>query len=320
MALGHEKFCTWSQLSVNNSKRCTISPVIATLVLNTIPVSLYTVPAPLSPSRNNWQREFQSAILVPVGAEGRSRFRKQYRDSPPSQPPQPMIARGHHGQGVGSAPVRAYDDSDTKHTTPAPKLNKNAQSDHPTSTQANMTQKPLYNIRTSNSYETLNDEDIDNMEQDPHIEKEDTNMRLSIPARERLTVTLRYLATGESYQSLMYSTRIPACTISKIIPECCEAIYNVLKDKHLKVPNNEEGWNSIAHAFLEKWNIPNCLGALDGKHVEFEASKQSGSMYWNYKQSNSIVLLALVDANYNFIYVHAWTNGRIEKTMMEIWY
>lgn len=69
----------------------------------------------------------------------------------------------------------------------------------------------------------------------PHIEKEDTNMRLSIPARDRLTVTLRYLATGESYRSLMYSTRIPACTISKIIPECCKTIYNVLKDNYLKV-------------------------------------------------------------------------------------
>ncbi|GLV45954.1 hypothetical protein CBL_20661 [Carabus blaptoides fortunei] len=72
-------------------------------------------------------------------------------------------------------------DSDPKHTTLAPKLNKNAQSEHPTSTQANMTQKPLYNIHTSNSYETLNDEDIDNMKQDDKVDGRTTKQTKEKP-------------------------------------------------------------------------------------------------------------------------------------------
>lgn len=50
---------------------------------------------------------------------------------------------------------------------------------------------------------------------------------------------------------------------------------------------------------------------MDGKHIVFRAPLHAGSTYYNYKGTNSIVLLALVDAHYNFLYVDAGTNGRI---------
>ncbi|KAK4883934.1 hypothetical protein RN001_000205 [Aquatica leii] len=59
-------------------------------------------------------------------------------------------------------------------------------------------------------------------------------MSQAVTPTERLTLTLRYLATGDSYKSLMYLFRIPANTISTIIPEVCQAIYDVLKDEYLK--------------------------------------------------------------------------------------
>lgn len=69
----------------------------------------------------------------------------------------------------------------------------------------------------------------------PLIQKIDTNMRQSISASERLAVTLRFLATGDSYKSLSVLFRIAACTITHIVPEVCDAIYAVLKNKHMKV-------------------------------------------------------------------------------------
>lgn len=64
----------------------------------------------------------------------------------------------------------------------------------------------------------------------PKIARQDTNYRLAIPARERLAVTLRYLASGDSYSSLSYLFKVSKSTISGIIPEVCAALIDELKD------------------------------------------------------------------------------------------
>ncbi|CAG2211064.1 unnamed protein product [Mytilus edulis] len=143
------------------------------------------------------------------------------------------------------------------------------------------------------------------------ITKCSTNMRTCITAEERLSLTLRYLATGESYRSLSYSFRIAPSTVCSIIPEVCDALYQALKDTYMKVPSTPEEWEEIATDFYEKWNYPNCLGAIDGKHVVVQAPSNSGSYYYNYKHTHSIVLMALVDANYRFTYVDVGSNGRV---------
>jgi hypothetical protein len=62
------------------------------------------------------------------------------------------------------------------------------------------------------------------------ISKGDTSFRRAIPAHERLAVTLRFLATGDSYHSLMYMFKISKQAIPKIIPNVCDALVNVLQD------------------------------------------------------------------------------------------
>ena len=67
--------------------------------------------------------------------------------------------------------------------------------------------------------------------------KQNTVMRESIAPHIRLALTLRFLATGETFTSLMYSTRIPFTTIARIVPEVCRAIFDCLRDNYLNVRN-----------------------------------------------------------------------------------
>ena len=64
------------------------------------------------------------------------------------------------------------------------------------------------------------------------------------------------------------------------------------------------GWMKIATNFQSRWQFSRCLGSIDGKHVVVQAPNNSGSLHFNYKKTHSIVLLAVVDANYNFVIVN----------------
>uniref|UniRef100_A0A671KY09 DDE Tnp4 domain-containing protein n=1 Tax=Sinocyclocheilus anshuiensis TaxID=1608454 RepID=A0A671KY09_9TELE len=142
----------------------------------------------------------------------------------------------------------------------------------------------------------------------PIIQRQNTNYRDCISVGERLMITLRFLATGMQEPNQF---RVGVSTIRQFIPETCSAIYQVLKDKYLKCPDTVEQWQQVAHGFETQWNFPNCLGALDGKHIDICPPPASGSTFYNYKHSFSIVLMALVDSSYRFLYVDAGCNGRI---------
>ena len=60
-------------------------------------------------------------------------------------------------------------------------------------------------------------------------------MRRAITPHERLSVTLRFLATGRSYEDLIFFAATSPQALGVNIPETCAAIYEVLKKDYLKV-------------------------------------------------------------------------------------
>ena len=87
-----------------------------------------------------------------------------------------------------------------------------------------------------------------------------------------------------------------------IVNETCLAIWNALSEEVMPIPDRAK-WNKVEEGFRMRWRFPNCLGALDGKHIMIKAPPNSGSTFYNYKKHFSTVLLALVDANYRFLFV-----------------
>ena len=132
-----------------------------------------------------------------------------------------------------------------------------------------------------------------------------------IRAAERLTLAIRFLATGETYRSLSFQFRISKSAISYIVNEVCQAIIKNLGPVYLKVPSTNEEWLEIASKFEERWNYPNCIGAIDGKHIVMQPPPNAGSHYYNYKHTHSIVLMAVAGPDYECIYADVGTNGRV---------
>ena len=66
----------------------------------------------------------------------------------------------------------------------------------------------------------------------------------------------------------------------------------------------------IALEFEKKSNFPMCLGAIDGKHIRIENFPKAGSMNFNYKKYYSILLLAIADADYKFLFVDIGGYGK----------
>ena len=73
-----------------------------------------------------------------------------------------------------------------------------------------------------------------------------------ISATERLILTLRFLATGESFRSLSFQFRIPKSAISYIVQEVCKAIIANLACTYQKVPSTKSEWMKIAKQFYDR--------------------------------------------------------------------
>lgn len=82
-------------------------------------------------------------------------------------------------------------------------------------------------------------------------------------------------------------------------------------DFAFQLPTTNEEWKRESDDFNTIWNFPHCIGSIDGKHVAIKKPPGTGSFYFNYKKHFSIVLMAVVNARYEFMMVDAGINGRV---------
>ncbi len=119
----------------------------------------------------------------------------------------------------------------------------------------------------------------------------------------------RYLASGNTFTDLHYSYRMGVSTISSIVQEVCGNIWMTLNHECIP-PLSEERLEGIAAGFHRKTQFPHCLGAVDGKHIRIIKPCDSGSLFWNYKDFYSMVLLAVADSEYRFVFVNIGAYGK----------
>ncbi|XP_057310235.1 uncharacterized protein LOC130648216 [Hydractinia symbiolongicarpus] len=130
-------------------------------------------------------------------------------------------------------------------------------------------------------------------------------------AEEKLALTLRFLATGESFQSLHFLFRISLNAVSYIIKGCCRALVDKLVPKFLQLPSSEKEWLEISET---RCNYPYALDAIDVKHITVKKPANCGSYYYNHKHTQSIILLAIAGPEYECLYADVGSDGRVNDS------
>jgi len=72
----------------------------------------------------------------------------------------------------------------------------------------------------------------------------------------------------------------------------------------------KEQWELTALEFEKRAYFSHCLGAVDEKHIRVITPEHGGSMFQNYKEFFPVVLIAVADTNYGFVYVDIGSYGK----------
>uniref|UniRef100_A0A3Q1G1T0 DDE Tnp4 domain-containing protein n=1 Tax=Acanthochromis polyacanthus TaxID=80966 RepID=A0A3Q1G1T0_9TELE len=121
--------------------------------------------------------------------------------------------------------------------------------------------------------------------------------------RKMYIFSFKNISTIGYLLNMQYAWRVPHNTISLVVREVVEAIIEEYTDELLFCPTTEQGWRDLADQWYQRWNFPHTVGAIDGKHVACKAPLNSGSEFYNYKSFYSVILFAMVDADYKFTYI-----------------
>ncbi len=122
------------------------------------------------------------------------------------------------------------------------------------------------------------------------------------PDRKLPCHNYRFVAHGGSQRLLATQWRLGRATVGQAIRDTTAAIKLRLSAEFLPSPDRTR-LREEAEKFEIRWNLPNCMGALNGKHFAIVNHAHKGTIFHNYKGFFSHVLLAIVGADYKFLFV-----------------
>jgi len=106
----------------------------------------------------------------------------------------------------------------------------------------------------------------------------------------------------------LYFCRVES-TVGRIVAETTKIFWEKMNKDWMPKPNKAQ-WKRISQRFESLWNLSNCIGSLDGKHIRIEKLPNTGSSNFNYKAYHSIVLLGCCDADGLFTMIETGYAGR----------
>lgn len=97
----------------------------------------------------------------------------------------------------------------------------------------------------------------------PHLAKEDSALRKSIPLQKRIAIALYALGSSAEYRTIANLFGVGKSTVCEIVLEFCTVVWNVMQPNYLNYfPLSREIVQECVSGF-ETMGFPQCLGAID---------------------------------------------------------
>lgn len=136
-----------------------------------------------------------------------------------------------------------------------------------------------------------------------------------------LALCLYRLGRGDYYYTIAEMSGLGVSSVCTIVQEVSQALVDCMWSESIShhMPKSEEDFKSKMVDMEELWQFPCCWAAIDGCHMPMKCPPgglESCKEYHNFKNFYSIVLMALVDSHYRFVWASCGFPGNSHDALV----
>ena len=137
----------------------------------------------------------------------------------------------------------------------------------------------------------------------------------------RLAICLYRLGRGDYLYTIAELAGIGESTTCCIVVEVCQLIVEVLWEETVSTlwPDNEEKMMDLMKCMDTEWQFTYAYAAIDGSHIPIRCppgGAEAAKEYYNFKNFYSIVLMAIVDSKYRFLWGSCGYPGNLHDSLI----